>query len=37
MEPMDEVIRGEHYGPRTPVAADADEQTRMLAFTGRRP
>jgi uncharacterized protein (TIGR03086 family) len=26
-----------HYGPRVEVAADADEQTRLLAFTGRRP
>ena len=37
MEPMDEVIRGEHYGPRVPVPDDADEQTRMIAFVGRQP
>jgi uncharacterized protein (TIGR03086 family) len=36
MEPMDEVLRGSgHYGPRTPVADDADAQTRLLAFIGR--
>ena len=38
MEPMDEVLRSSgHYGPRTPVPDDADEQTRLLAFIGRRP
>jgi uncharacterized protein (TIGR03086 family) len=38
MEPMDEVLRSSgHYGPRTPVPADADEQTRLLAFIGRVP
>ena len=38
MEPMDEVLRASgHYGPRTPVPDDADEQTRLLAFIGRRP
>jgi uncharacterized protein (TIGR03086 family) len=37
MEPMDEMIRGEHFGPRVPVADDADEQTRLIAFVGRRP
>ena len=26
-----------HYGPRVPVADDADPQTRMVAFLGRRP
>lgn len=25
-----------HYGPRVPVPDDADEQTRLLALTGRR-
>jgi uncharacterized protein (TIGR03086 family) len=38
MEPMDEVLRQSgHYGPKTPVADDADVQTRLLAFIGRRP
>jgi uncharacterized protein (TIGR03086 family) len=38
MEPMDEVLRTSgHYGPRVDVPADADEQTRLIAFTGRRP
>lgn len=26
-----------HYGPRVDVPADADDQTRLLAFMGRRP
>ena len=34
----DGVLRNSgHYGPRVPVATDADEQTRLIAFTGRRP
>ena len=38
MEPMDEVLRGSgQYGPRVEVPADADVQTRMLAFIGRKP
>jgi uncharacterized protein (TIGR03086 family) len=38
MEGMDEVLRASgHYGPRVEVPADADEQTRLLAFTGRHP
>lgn len=38
IEPMDEVLRASgQYGPRVPVAEGADEQTRLLAFTGRRP
>ena len=38
IEPMDEVLRSSgHYGPRIPVADDADEQTWLLAFLGRRP
>ncbi len=38
MEPIDEVLRQSgHYGPRVDVAADADEQTRLIAFTGRVP
>jgi uncharacterized protein (TIGR03086 family) len=26
-----------HYGPRVEVPADADEQTRLIAYTGRQP
>jgi uncharacterized protein (TIGR03086 family) len=38
MEPMDEALRQSgHYGPRVEVPDDADEQTRLIAFTGRRP
>jgi uncharacterized protein (TIGR03086 family) len=38
MEPHDEMLRQSgHYGPRVEVAADADEQTKLIAFTGRRP
>jgi uncharacterized protein (TIGR03086 family) len=38
MEPLDEMLRASgQYGPRVQVAADADEQTRLIAFTGRQP
>lgn len=38
LEPMDEALRASgHYGPRVPVPDDADEQTRLIAFTGRQP
>lgn len=38
MEPMDEVLRQSgHYGPRVEVPDDADEQTKLIAFIGRRP
>jgi uncharacterized protein (TIGR03086 family) len=38
MEPLDEVLRASgQYGPRIAVPDDADEQTRLIAFTGRRP
>ena len=38
MEPIDEVLRESgHYGPRVDVPADADEQTKLIAFTGRVP
>jgi uncharacterized protein (TIGR03086 family) len=38
MEPLDEHLRASgQYGPRVEVAADADEQTRLIAFTGRQP
>jgi uncharacterized protein (TIGR03086 family) len=34
---VDAAMRGSgHYGPRVEVAADADEQTQLLAFMGRR-
>ena len=36
MEPIEEVLRSSgQYGPRVEVPADADIQTRMLAFIGR--
>ena len=38
IEPMDEVLRSSgQYGPRVDVPPDADEQTRLIAFCGRRP
>ncbi|GAA1540864.1 maleylpyruvate isomerase family mycothiol-dependent enzyme [Dactylosporangium maewongense] len=38
MLPMDEVLRSSgHYGARVEVPADADAQTRLLAFIGRDP
>ena len=38
MEPLDEMLRASgQYGPRVDVPADADEQTQLIAFTGRRP
>ena len=38
MEPMDDLLRASgHYGPRVEVPAGADEQTRLIAFIGRRP
>jgi len=38
MEPLDEMLRASgQYGPRVEVPAAADEQTRLIAFTGRRP
>jgi uncharacterized protein (TIGR03086 family) len=38
MEPMEDAIRNSgHFGARVPVSADADEQTKLLAFVGRRP
>ena len=38
MVPMDAALRASgHYGPRVEVAADADAQTRLLAFIGRHP
>jgi len=38
MEPLDEVLRASgHFGPKVEVPSDADEQTRLIAFTGRHP
>jgi uncharacterized protein (TIGR03086 family) len=38
MEPLDDVLRASgHYGPKVEVSPDADVQTKLLAFTGRRP
>jgi uncharacterized protein (TIGR03086 family) len=38
MQPIDEMLRASgHYGPRVPVPDDADEQTKLIAFTGRQP
>ena len=39
MESMDDTPMREsgHYGPRVEVPEKADEQTRLLAFIGRRP
>ncbi|SFT94680.1 TIGR03086 family protein [Geodermatophilus amargosae] len=38
IEPWDAALRGSgHYGPRVPVPDDADDLTKLLAFTGRQP
>lgn len=38
MQPIDDLLRTSgHYGPRVQVPDDADEQTRLIAFTGRDP
>jgi uncharacterized protein (TIGR03086 family) len=38
IEPWDAALRASgQYGPRVAVPDDADEQTRLLAFTGRQP
>jgi uncharacterized protein (TIGR03086 family) len=38
MLPLDGMLRASgQYGPRTPVPEDADVQTKLLAFIGRRP
>ena len=38
MEPIDDLLRESgQFGPRVDVPADADEQTRLIAFTGRVP
>ena len=38
MLPMDEMLRQSgQFGPKVEVSDDADEQTKLLAFVGRRP
>jgi uncharacterized protein (TIGR03086 family) len=38
MQPIDDILRQSgQYGPRVDVADDADEQTKLIAFSGRRP
>jgi uncharacterized protein (TIGR03086 family) len=38
IEPWDAALRSSgHYGARVPVPEDADDQAKLLAFTGRRP
>jgi uncharacterized protein (TIGR03086 family) len=38
MVPIDQVLRDSgHYGPRVDVPDDTDEQTKLIAFTGRQP
>jgi uncharacterized protein (TIGR03086 family) len=38
MKPLDKILRASgQYGPRVDVPAGADEQTRLIAFTGRTP
>ncbi len=38
MLPYEDAMRSSgHYGPRVEVPDDADEQTKLLAFIGRRP
>lgn len=38
MQPLDEVLRSSgQFGPKVEVPADADVQTRLLAFIGRDP
>jgi hypothetical protein len=38
MQPMDEMMRqGDAFGPKVEPPAGADEQTKLIAFTGRRP
>ncbi len=38
MQPLDEMLRSSgHYGPKVATPAGADEQTQLIAFTGRDP
>ena len=35
--PEEQMRSSGHYGPRVEVPEDADEQTRLIAYTGRQP
>jgi hypothetical protein len=38
IQPWDAALRASgQFGPRVTVPDDADEQTQLLAFTGRQP
>jgi hypothetical protein len=37
MAPLDVVLREHGFGPRIDAPDDADAQTRLLCFLGRRP
>jgi uncharacterized protein (TIGR03086 family) len=37
MLPNDEMMRGTAFGPKVEVPDSADEQTKLIAFTGRQP
>jgi hypothetical protein len=38
MLPFDAALRASgHYGPKVDVPDTADDQTKLIAFTGRRP
>ena len=38
MRPMEDMVRSSGvFGPAVPVPDDADEQTKLIAFTGRQP
>ena len=38
MQPIDDMLRSSgHYGPKVNVPDDADDQTKLIAFTGRNP
>ena len=38
MQPIEEMLRSSgQYGPRVAVADDADDQTKLIAFSGRHP
>ena len=38
MQPIDDMLRQSgHYGPKVAVDEDVDDQTKLIAFTGRTP
>ena len=38
MQPIDDMLRQSgHYGPKVAVDEGADDQTKLIAFTGRTP